>query len=35
MRLVEGFPKLATLLFQDEAHFQPDIQDMRHSGLIS
>ncbi len=31
-RLIEGYPKLATLLFQDEAHFQPAIQNMKRSG---
>ena len=31
MRLIEGYPKLVTLMFQDEAHFQPTIRNMKHS----
>ena len=31
-RLVEGYPKLATLLFQDDANVQPAIQNIKQSG---
>ena len=31
-RLIEGYPELAALLFQDEAIFKPAIDDMKRSG---
>ena len=31
-RLIEGYPKLAALLFQDEAIFKPAIDNMKRSG---
>ena len=31
-RLIEDYPKLAALLFEDQANFQPTIQSMKDSG---